>query len=161
MADTKELQNRFVEIYNENISRPGADKLLDFLLSENSDFFVAPASSEHNGAYEGGLCEHSINVYECLKDYLERNRVKDEYGLEYPDETVAIVSLLHDLCKINLYRTGYRNVQNEYGEWEDVPYFEQNDTLPYGHGEKSVYIINGFMKLTREETMAVRWHMGF
>ena len=134
MKSINESKDKFVEIYRENITRPGSDKLLNFLLSESSDFFVAPASTRYHGAYEGGLCEHSIHVYECLKDYLERNRVKDEYGLEYPDETVAIVSLLHDLCKINLYRTGYRNVQNEYGEWEDVPYFEQNDTLPYGHG---------------------------
>ena len=161
MPNINELKDKFVEIYRENITRPGSDKLLNFLLSESSDFFVAPASTRYHGAYEGGLCEHSIHVYECLKDYRERNRVKDEYGLDYPDESIAIVSLLHDICKVNLYRVSYRNAKNEDGVWEKVPYFEYHDTLPYGHGEKSVYIVSSYMRLTREEAMAIRWHMGF
>jgi hypothetical protein len=156
-----ENKKRFIEIYNEKITRRGADKLLEWLDSEGSDFFTSPASTRYHGAYEGGLCEHSIHVYECLRDYLAREKVKDEYGLEYSDETIAIAALLHDLCKINLYRTSYRNAKNEFGEWEKVPYYEYHDTLPYGHGEKSVYIISGFMRLTRDEAMAIRWHMGF
>lgn len=161
MADLKALKDKFVEIYKENISRPGSERLLDYLLSDSSDFFTAPASTRYHGAYEGGLCEHSINVYECMKNYLERERVKELYNLEYSDETIAIVALLHDLCKVNLYRTSYRNAKNEMGDWEKVPYFEYHDTLPYGHGEKSVYIVSGFMRLTREEAFAIRWHMGF
>lgn len=161
MSDLKALKDKFVEIYKENINRPGSERLLDYLLSDSSDFFTAPASTRYHGAYEGGLCEHSINVYECLKSYLERERVKDTYGLEYSDETIALVALLHDLCKINLYRTNYRNAKNDMGVWEKVPFFEYCDTLPYGHGEKSVYIISGFMRLTREEAFAIRWHMGF
>lgn len=161
MADLTALKDKFVSIYKEHITRPGSDRLLEYLLSDSSDFFTAPASTRYHGAYEGGLCEHSINVYECMKDYLERERVKDAYGLEYSDETIALVALLHDLCKINLYRTSYRNAKNEMGVWEKVPYFEYHDTLPYGHGEKSVYIISGFMRLTREEAFAIRWHMGF
>lgn len=161
MADLTALKDKFVSIYKEHITRPGSDRLLEYLLSDSSDFFTAPASTRYHGAYEGGLCEHSINVYVCLKDYLERERVKDAYGLEYSDETIALVALLHDLCKINLYRTSYRNAKNEMGVWEKVPYFEYHDTLPYGHGEKSVYIISGFMRLTREEAFAIRWHMGF
>lgn len=161
MADLTALKDKFVSIYKEHITRPGSDRLLEYLLSDSSDFFTAPASTRYHGAYEGGLCEHSINVYECMKDYLERERVKNAYGLEYSDETIALVALLHDLCKINLYRTSYRNAKNEMGVWEKVPYFEYHDTLPYGHGEKSVYIISGFMRLTREEAFAIRWHMGF
>ena len=161
MPNVKELKDKFVEIYQQNITRPGSDKLLNYLLSENSDFFVAPASTRYHGAYEGGLCEHSIHVYECLKDYLERARVKDEYGLDYPDESIAISSLLHDLCKVNLYRVSYRNKKNDEGVWEKVPFYEFHDTLPYGHGEKSVYIVSSYMRLTREEAMAIRWHMGF
>lgn len=161
MTNINELKDRFVSIYQENITRPGSEKLLNYLLSENSDFFVAPASTRYHGAYEGGLCEHSLHVYDCLKDYLDRNRVKDEYGLSYPDETIAITSLLHDICKVNLYRVSYRNAKNEDGVWEKVPYFEYHDTLPYGHGEKSVYIVSSYMRLTREEAMAIRWHMGF
>lgn len=163
MANINELQNKFVEYYKENITRKGSDNLLNYLLGPDSDFFTAPASTRYHGAYEGGLCEHSINVYECLKDYLERPRITDMYNLtKYSDESIAIVSLLHDLCKINLYKTSMRNVKNDVtGVWEKKPFYEYNDNLPYGHGEKSVYIISGFMRLTREEAMAVRWHMGF
>lgn len=160
-TDVKANQQRFTEIFKENITRPGSERLLEWLNSDGSDFFTAPASTKYHGAYEGGLCEHSINVYECLREYLARERVKNEYGLDYSDEAVAIVALLHDLCKVNLYRTGYRNAKNEQGVWEKVPYYEFHETLPYGHGEKSVYIISGFMRLTRDEAMAIRWHMGF
>lgn len=162
MSTIEENKNKFIEIYNRCITRRGADKLLEWLQSEGSDFFTAPASTRYHGAYEGGLCEHSINVYECLKDYLARDTVKEKYGIEASDETVAVVALLHDLCKVNLYRTSWRNSKNDAtGQWEKVPYFEFNETLPYGHGEKSVYIISGFMRLTRDEAMAIRWHMGF
>ena len=161
MAETIELMNRFTEIYKENITRPGSERLLDYLLSENSDFFVAPASTKYHSAYEGGLCQHSINVYECLKEYCDRKRVRNMYGLNISDESIAIVGLLHDICKINTYETSFRNVKNDQGVWEKVPYFSFNDNLPYGHGEKSVYIISGFMRLTREEAFAIRWHMGF
>lgn len=154
------FKEEFIEIYKENIKREGADKLLDYLLSPSSDFFTAPASTRFHGSYEGGLCEHSLNVYHCLSDYLERERVQELYGLTYSPETVAIVSLLHDVCKINCYKESMRNVK-ENGTWKQVPYYEFADDMPYGHGEKSVYIISGFMRLTREEAFAIRYHMGF
>ena len=152
-------REKFLNIFNSNIKRAGADKLLEFL--ESSDFFVAPASTRFHGSYEGGLIEHSINVYECLVDYLSRPRVKEVYGISFSDETIAIVSLLHDLCKVNCYKKGTRNVKDKNGVWQTVPTYEFDDSLPYGHGEKSVYIISGFMKLTREEAFAIRYHMGF
>ncbi len=155
------MKDEFIAIYKEHISREGSDALLDYLVNK-SDFFTAPASAKFHGSYEGGLCEHSVNVYDCLKDYLERPRVEELYGLEYTPETVAVVALLHDLCKIGCYKAGTRNVKNDAtGQWEKVPTFFYEDNLPYGHGEKSVYIISGFMRLTREEAMAIRWHMGF
>ena len=154
-------KEEFISIFNENIKREGADKLLDFL-ENKSDFFTAPASTRYHNAFEGGLLRHSLNVYKCLVAYLERGRVKDMYKLEASAETAAIVALLHDLCKVNIYRVSYRNSKNDKtGQWEKVPYYEIHDTLPYGHGEKSVYMISGFMRLTREEAMAIRWHMGF
>lgn len=153
-------KEKFLQIYNENIKREGADKLLEFL--EKSDFFTAPASTRFHGAYEGGLLRHSLNVYECLTAYLERGRVKEQYKLDVSDETAAVVALLHDLCKVNFYTVSYRNSKNEKtGQWEKLPYYSINDTLPYGHGEKSVYMVSGFMRLSREEAMAIRWHMGF
>jgi hypothetical protein len=161
MESNMNLRDSYIEIYNAYIRREGADKLLEYMLSKASDFFTAPASTRFHGSYEGGLAEHSLNVYNCLRDYLNRERVKSLYGLDYDDETVAIVSLLHDICKINCYKPGTRNVKDERGVWQSVPTYEYDDRLPYGHGEKSVYIITGFMKLTREEAFAIRYHMGF
>lgn len=105
--------------------------------------------------------QHSLNVYDCLRDYMDRPRVKELYNLNADDETIALISLLHDICKVNFYKTDYRNAKNDRGVWEKVPYYTIDDTLPYGHGEKSVYIITGFMRLTREEAFAIRFHMGF
>ncbi len=155
------LKDEFIEIYNSKITRPGADKLLDYLLSDKSDFFTAPSSTRFHGSYEGGLVEHSLNVYKCLVDYLQRPRTKELYRMDYSEETIALVSLLHDVCKMNFYTVDYRNAKNAQGQWEKVPYYTINDQLPYGHGEKSVYIVSGFMRLTREEAFAIRYHMGF
>lgn len=158
MSDSRE---KFLKLYRENIHRPGADALLEYLCSPACDFFVAPASTRYHGAYAGGLCEHSINVYECLKDYLKRPRVQELYHLHCSEESLAVVSLLHDVCKINCYKPSFRNVKDENGVWKKVPTFEFDDPLPYGHGEKSVYIIGGFLRLSREEAFAIRFHMGF
>ena len=155
-------KEEFLEIYQTHIRREGSAELLDYLVNK-SDFFTAPASARFHGSYAGGLCQHSVNVFRCLEDYLSRPRVREVYQLDsYPMESVAIVALLHDLCKIGCYKAGTRNVKNEAtGQWEKVPTFFFEDKLPYGHGEKSVYIISGFLRLTREEAMAIRWHMGF
>ena len=154
-------KEEFITLYRENIHREGADKLLEYLESPSSDFFTAPASTRYHGAREGGLCEHSINVYKCLKSYLARPEVIAEYGLTYEAETIAIAALLHDICKVNCYKVSQRNVKGPDGKWQSVPYYEFDDQLPYGHGEKSVYIASGYMRLTREEAFAIRYHMGF
>ncbi len=154
-------KERFIDIFKTNIKREGADALLAFLCSDACDFFTAPASTRYHGAHEGGLCEHSLNVYDCLVDQLARKRMRETYGIKYSDESIAISALLHDLCKINFYRTSFRNVKDENGRWNSVPYYTIEDSLPYGHGEKSVYIVSGYMKLTRDEAFAIRYHMGF
>ena len=91
-------KERFIEIYKEKIKRPGSEKLLEYLCSEQSDFFTAPASTRFHGNYEGGLLEHSLNVYDCLCDIMSRPRIKEMYGIEYKEESIAIAALLHDLC---------------------------------------------------------------
>ena len=144
-------RQEFLEIYK-NIKREGADKLLDYL--EKSDFFTAPASTRFHSNFEGGLCLHSINAYKRFKKLCEAENFK------VSEETVAVCGLLHDLCKVNYYAIEMRNVKNDNGEWVKKPYYTVKDTLPFGHGEKSVYIISGFMKLTREEAMAINWHSG-
>ncbi len=154
-------RKRFEDIFKNSIKRAGADKMWEYLTSSASDFFIAPASARFHGAYEGGLAEHSLNVYDCLCDYVERERAKSLYNMNFSEETLAIVSLLHDVCKINCYKPGFRNVKDETGTWIKVPTYEFNDEMPYGHGEKSVYIINGYMRLSREEAFAIRYHMGF
>lgn len=154
-------REEFIAVYQENIQRRGADRLLEWLDSDASDFFTAPSSTRFHGAYEGGLVEHSLNVYECLKDYLNRPRTKELYGMDYTPETIAVTALLHDICKVGFYAVDYRNAKNEQGVWKKVPYYTVRDTLPYGHGEKSVYMIQSFMRLTRDEAFAIRYHMGF
>ena len=151
-----DYKQSFLEIFDKFITREGADKLKDYLLK--SDFFDAPASSRFHCAREGGLCEHSVNTYNRLL-----LNVRKEFGENwqdfYSEETLAICGLLHDLCKIDFYKVEYRNVK-ENGEWVKKPYYAKEEVLPYGHGEKSVYILCGFIKLSREEAMAINWHMG-
>ena len=147
-------KEEFIEIFKAHIVRDGADKLLDYL--SNSDFFTAPASARFHLAEEGGLCRHSVNVYKRLV-----NVIRQEYGSNSPfsDETVAICGLLHDVCKINFYVVDYRN-SKENGVWVKVPYYRVEEKFPYGHGEKSVFIVSQYMRLTAEEAMAINWHMG-
>ena len=150
------MKDQFLEIYNNNIKREGADKLLAWL--EKTDFFSAPASTKFHSNHEGGLCEHTVKVYNRYKRLL-----KEEYGDNLNDiiseESIAIIALLHDICKVDTYKVDYRNVKVD-GAWTQQPYYSVSDELPYGHGEKSVYMISGFMRLTREEAMAINWHMG-
>lgn len=121
-------REEFIAVYQENIKRRGADRLLEWLDSDASDFFTAPSSTRFHGAYEGGLVEHSLNVYECLKDYLSRPRTKDLYGMDYTPETIAVTALLHDICKVGFYAVDYRNAKNDQGVWEKVPYYTVRDT---------------------------------
>ena len=81
--------------------------------------------------------------------------------MEFAEDTLIIIGLLHDICKVNFYKVDYRNAKNERGEWEKVPYYTIDDTIPYGHGEKSVMMLTEYIKLTSEEKYAIRWHMGF
>lgn len=155
------MKDRFMEIYQQHIVRPGADKFLSWL--EGTDFFEAPASTRFHLAKPGGLVEHSVHVYERLRELVEYEKSYSEQfclSSTIDAETIAICGLLHDICKANFYAVEMRNRKNEAGQWEKYPFYIVDDQLPYGHGEKSAYIVSGFMKLTREEAMAIRWHMG-
>ena len=139
-----------------SIDREGMDKLIDFL-ENKTDFFKAPASTRFHGNYEGGLTEHSMKVYEILKEKVKTCCI----DVPASEETIKIVALLHDICKVNYYKVDYRNAKNEQGVWEKVPYYTVDDTIPYGHGEKSVMMITEYIKLTSEEKYCIRWHMGY
>ncbi len=151
--DSKQV---FLNVFDEYIKRTGAAELRNYLIK--SDFFTAPASMRYHCAFEGGLCEHSVNTYRRLSV-----NVRHEYGetweQKFSHETIAICGLLHDVCKIDFYKPDFRNVK-ENGEWIRKPCYTKDEALPFGHGEKSVYIVNSFIKLTREEAMAINWHMG-
>ena len=157
----EDAKKEFIKLYTTNIKREGADKLLEWLC-DKSDFFEAPASSKYHNAFEGGLCAHSLNVARRLKLLVdtEKKLCPDKETVTHiTDESVIICGLLHDVCKANFYKVDFRN-KKEDGEWVRVPYYTIDEELPYGHGEKSVYIINGYMRLTREEALAINWHMG-
>lgn len=150
MNDLRALKVEFKDIVANMIHRDGIDDLMAWL--DSTDFYSAPSSTRYHGAEPGGLAAHSIAVY---------NRLKQKQTDE-TDETIAIVSLFHDLCKCNFYNKTFRNVKNEStGKWEKVPSYEVDDQFPLGHGEKSMFTVMKFMKLTDDEVMAIRWHMGF
>lgn len=156
MLTNEQIENNkkeYIKLFSEKIKRQGSLDLLEFL--KKSDFFVAPASTKYHSAFEGGLCSHSLFVYQRLCELLRNEKI-----LKIDQESIAICGLLHDVCKINYYKTEMKNVKIN-GEWQQQPYYLVDDQLPYGHGEKSVYIINGFLKLTREEAVAINWHMGW
>lgn len=172
------MKEQFLEQYRHRIYRPGAEELLQWL--ETTDFFHAPASTRFHLAREGGLVEHSVHVYERLRTLFIREFTNGVLPTPEQDESIAICGLLHDVCKANVYQQEPKNRKTYDLEkvaaaeswqvkhdvlgsfiWETVMGYKFEDSLPYGHGEKSVYIISGFMHLTREEAMAIRWHMGF
>lgn len=173
-VDIQKAKDEFSMIYD-RIERDGAMALYDWMENE-TDFFVAPASSKYHLCEPGGLCQHSINVYNRLKMFLDC-----EYGKNnpYSEETIAIVSLLHDLCKTGFYEMDWKNQKNYDSEvvrnappkerksdnrgefiWESVPTYTIREQFIYGHGEKSVYLVRNYMNLTDEEAQAIRFHMG-
>lgn len=162
----------------EKVERDGVEELMTYI-SEKTDFFTAPASTQFHMACVGGLLQHSLNVYDCLVAK-KSNPVWANVLADIPEESLIVMSLLHDLCKVNFYVQGTKN-QKTYDPdkvkaaegwqikhdamgdfiWETVLRYEIQDTMPLGHGEKSVMLINCFMKLKTPEIFAIRWHMGF
>ena len=161
-------KEEFIELVNKYIKRDGINELMKWL--ETTDFYTAPASTRFHNNFEGGLCAHSINVFNRLV-----NLLKNEYGENFEEkcsmESACVMALFHDLCKVGTFVKENRNVKeySEVGskqdskgrfEWVEKESYTTEDSLPYGHGEKSVYILSGFMKLSRPEAMAINWHMG-
>lgn len=157
----KELRETLIRQFEEKImkiDRPGIDKLLEFI--RKSDFYTAPASTKFHGSYEGGLLEHSMNVYSCLKLKFELGGLWNLEKMLYTEENLIVSALLHDICKTYYYITELRNSKNEQGQWVKVPFYTVDDKIPYGHGCKSVMMIEEFIKLQPCERYAIRWHMG-
>ena len=148
--DTKQEFQRIVE---ENVHREGVAELMAWI--GGSDFFTAPASTRFHGAFEGGLVMHSLNVYSQLKKLCEL------YKCEATNESIAIVALFHDLCKIGVYKVEQRWRKNDQNQWEQYPVYAFDEDFAYGgHGSKSVFLVQSFMRLTPEEAAAINCHMG-
>lgn len=144
---TVRVEAEYKKVYS-IIERPGAADLLQWMGANG--FFEAPASKRHHGAEPGGLAQHSINVFRRLLR-LNTEEEKRQQSPQYDLETVAICGLLHDLCKVDAYRKA---------EFEGITEYQLTKNFPAGHGEKSVILILQFMHLTKEEILAIRWHMG-
>lgn len=154
LSPEPDTKAQFYAIFKGLVMRNGSEEFLEWLES-SSDFFTAPASTRFHAAYEGGLLEHSLNVYKNLV------KLVNDYGLSdrYSPETLAIVGLLHDVCKTNFYKVDSKNVKRD-GVWVSEPYYTISDSYPIGHSKKSVIMLQSFMRLSRDEIFAIRAHMG-
>lgn len=147
---------QFETHYTQNITREGATELLDWLKA--TDFFTAPASTRYHGAYESGLCEHSVTVLKWMRRLAAG---LPELMRSYTWENIAVTALLHDVCKVGCYKTEMRNTKDENGHWIKVPYYTFEADFAYGgHGAKSVFLIGKYMTLTDDEAVAINCHMG-
>ena len=145
-------QEEFEEIFRSKVTREGSAAFLEWL--SKTDFFTAPASTKFHCACPCGLVQHSVSVYRTMMERYFDPETDSE-------ESFAICGLLHDVCKAQFYKEGTRNVKNEQtGAWEKKPYYMTEDSFPYGHGEKSVFLIERFLRLKTSEAIAIRWHMG-
>lgn len=154
MIDIQKNKERFLQICHDVIQRPGVYKLLTWL--DHSDFFIAPASSRYHLSERGGLLLHSLNVYD---EMTRLSKVYEQYA-DVSDESIAIMALFHDLCKVNFYKQDTRNVKRD-GEWTTVPFYTIEEKFPFGgHGSKSMFILQQFIQLTPEEACGINCHMG-
>lgn len=146
-------EETFLNLCKTEIHRDGIQDLTDWL--KKSDFFTAPASTKFHGNFEGGLCKHSLNVAQMLSDLCTLQ------NLSFNRESVFIVSLFHDLCKVNFYKKGFRNIKDENGCWITKEFWEIDEKFPCGeHADKSIILLQQYMKLSPEEIFAIRAHMG-
>ena len=166
MTELEISQNRdaFRALCREHIRRDGLERLLEYL--DTTDFYTAPSSSMYHLNEDGGLCLHSMNVFHAaMKLYESLGREvltsgEGPFNGEISAESIAVSTLFHDLCKMNIYHKTERWKKDDNGRWVSYPAYEIKDELPLGHGEKSCYIVRGFIKLQRDELLAIRWHMG-
>jgi hypothetical protein len=146
-------KDRFIDIVNKNIHREGIDKLMNYL--EKSDFYTAPASTRFHDAYEGGLLDHSLRTYYHLKQLVA------SYKIDVSEETIAIIALFHDLCKVDFYKTEQRWRKDDNNQWEQYDTYVVEEKNHYGgHGSKSVFLVQSFIKLHFIEATAINCHMG-
>lgn len=157
-------KERFVELIKSiNIEGANIDGLVNWL-ENKSDFFLAPASTRYHCSYAGGLCEHSLNVYDALIKLVDSFiPTKEGEPPAFSDDSLKTVALLHDLSKANFYERYMRNVKNEVtGKWEQVPEYrvkDEKDRFIYGSHELTAeYMVRTFIPLSVEESSAITHH---
>lgn len=164
--ETERHKTQFIALCRQYIRRDeeGLDKLLDYL--DKSDFYTAPSSASFHLNEAGGLCRHSINVFETAlhlhRTWLEPKRQEGltAFEKEISEESIAIAALFHDLCKVHFYKPTERFRKDDNGRWVTYPGYVVEDKFPFGHGEKSCLIVGWFLRLQQHELLAIRWHMG-
>ena len=158
-ANKLEFINLLMSTGRENI-----DKLINWL-ENSSDFFTAPSSTIYHGDYDGGLCQHSLNVYKAIKAFIKNGKdlpVKENAVEEIPEDVLIISTLLHDVCKANFYVPEIKFTKDDAtGAWKKYKSYKCVDSFPVGHGEKSVIMLQNFIRLKTQEILAIRWHMSF
>ena len=158
--DTEKNKEEFCKILRET-NRKGVEQVIDGL--EKLGFFKAPASSKHHLAVEGGLLQHSLNVY-CQADAIRSSQIHLDAKIEerLPMDSIIIVSLLHDVCKAEIYKKVQKFRKDANNKWEQYDTYDQDYShCPLGHGEKSVIrLLRMGLELTEDEIAAIRWHMG-
>lgn len=163
-AQIEQNKERFKALCHQYITREGLDTLLEYL--ETKDFYTAPSSTKFHLNEDGGLCLHSMNVFEtALKIYhnIDKPAIEDgtaNFPNEVSEESIAIATLFHDLCKMDFYKKTEKWKKDEQGRWQSYTGYGIDDTFPLGHGEKSLLLLHTHLKLTAQEMLAVRWHMG-
>lgn len=168
MINVQENKEKFVALARKYVKRDGLERLLAYL--DKSDFYTAPASTKYHLCVDGGLCQHSLNVFERMVQlctlYFKKEpsdetvfngATIDEDGA-FNMENIAIAALFHDICKAYCYKKDFKNVKVD-GKWEQQEYWKWEEVFPYGHGTKSVFILQQFMRLTIDEALAIRFHM--
>lgn len=162
--EIQENKQRFLDTCHQNIHREGLVRLLSYL--DTTDFYMAPSSASYHLNEAGGLCKHSLNVFDIacrLYDSVVAPALPDPatpFSESISQESIAISALFHDLCKIKMYKQSERWAKDDTGHWYSYPSYEFQDEFPFGHGEKSCIIAGWFIPLKQEELLAIRWHMG-
>ena len=150
---TEENKKVFLNLLK-SVDRKGIDALMEYLEAK-TDFFTAPASTKYHNNCIGGLLAHTLNVYESFKSLLKLRNI------EVSEESIIIISLLHDICKCNYYVLEQRNRKIN-GKWEQVDVWSNTKSVspPLPHSYRSIRMLQSFLRLTPQEELCIYYHMG-
>lgn len=161
------MQNKIKELLFQT-GRRGVAVLYEYM--EENGFFQAPCSGAHHLAKEGGLAEHSLNVYRIMNADAASKLDPEEY--DKMKNSIIICSLLHDIGKIGQFqkplyvpnmlkgRVTKANPNPEPVQSDKKPFVTNPELLSVPHEIRSVSIIGEHMELTEDEYFAILYHNG-